>query len=59
MSLSRTLLTALVTLAALASGIEAIRLPTHLIPERYNLRLIPFIIPNNFTIKGNVQIQFK
>eukprot|EP00088_Acartia_fossae_P031208 TRINITY_DN3213_c0_g1_i1.p1 TRINITY_DN3213_c0_g1~~TRINITY_DN3213_c0_g1_i1.p1 ORF type:complete len:964 (+),score=231.16 TRINITY_DN3213_c0_g1_i1:49-2940(+) len=33
-----------------------VRLPLHLVPEQYNLRLVPFIIPDNFTIKGDVEI---
>ena len=32
------------------------RLPTHLKPLAYNVSLVPFIIPGNFTIKGTVLI---
>ena len=33
-----------------------VRLPTSLIPEKYNLFLTPFIIKDNYTIKGHVDI---
>jgi len=33
-----------------------VRLPLHLIPEQYTVKLVPFIIPDNFTIKGYVEI---
>ena len=33
-----------------------IRLPLHLLPELYDVRLVPFIIPDNYTIKGKVAI---
>ena len=36
--------------------VKDIRLPNHLIPHRYHLNLVPFIIPDNFTIKGFVSI---
>jgi len=36
-----------------------VRLPTHLIPELYTLQLVPFIIPDNFTIRGYVEIEMK
>jgi len=32
-------------------------LPTHLVPLVYRLRLIPFIMPDNFTVKGDVEIE--
>ena len=35
------------------------RLPTHLKPLAYNVSLVPFIIPGNFTIKGSVLIILK
>ena len=35
------------------------RLPTHLKPLSYNVSLVPFIIPGNFTIKGSVSITLK
>ncbi len=31
-----------------------VRLPRHLVPELYKVRLIPFIIPDNYTIRGDV-----
>jgi len=36
--------------------ITDVRLPVHLLPEQYNLQLIPFIVQNNFTIDGYVEI---
>ena len=36
---------------------KEIRLPLDVVPISYVLRLVPFIIPNNFTIKGSVSIQ--
>ena len=36
-----------------------VRLPTHLKPLAYNVSLVPFIIPGNFTIKGSVLITLK
>jgi len=33
-----------------------VRLPLHLVPEQYNLKLIPFIKQDNFTIDGYVEI---
>ncbi len=35
---------------------EGIRLPGHLLPEKYRIELVPFIIPDNFTIRGKVVI---
>ena len=35
---------------------QDIRLPGHLVPEKYKIELIPFIIPNNFTIRGKVLV---
>eukprot|EP00092_Neocalanus_flemingeri_P026889 GFUD01029145.1.p1 GENE.GFUD01029145.1~~GFUD01029145.1.p1 ORF type:complete len:1053 (+),score=224.11 GFUD01029145.1:199-3357(+) len=34
-----------------------VRLPTNVKPSRYQLYLIPFIVPDNFTISGHVEIQ--
>ena len=34
-----------------------VRLPRHLTPELYTLQLVPFIIPDNFTIRGDVEIR--
>ena len=34
-----------------------VRLPRHLNPENYTLELVPFIIPDNFTIRGDVEIR--
>ena len=33
-----------------------IRLPTHLKPELYKIELLPFIIPDNFTINGKLEL---
>jgi len=33
-----------------------VRLPRHLVPEQYDLQLTPFIIPDNWTINGYVEI---
>ena len=32
--------------------VRDVRLPRHMKPELYNLQLLPFIIPENFTIDG-------
>ena len=32
--------------------VRDVRLPTHLLPEKYVVKLVPFIIPDNYTIKG-------
>ena len=36
--------------------INDIRLPRHLIPDEYTIQLTPFILENNFTINGHVEI---
>jgi hypothetical protein len=36
-----------------------ILLPRHLIPEYYKLQLIPFLIPDNYTVGGYVEIVVK
>ena len=47
--------------AAAAAGkhkkVTDVRLPRHLSPELYTLQLVPFIVPDNFTIRGHVEIQ--
>ena len=35
------------------------RLPKHLIPKKYKLQLIPFMVLNNFTIKGYAEVSRK
>lgn len=40
-----------------SAKVTDVRLPVHLEPIKYKLELVPFIIPNNFTIRGNVKIQ--
>jgi len=34
-------------------------LPGHLVPIKYNIELVPFIIPGNFTIRGKTTIIMK
>ncbi len=34
-----------------------VRLPRHLLPERYAVHLTPFLIVGNFTIPGHVEIK--
>ena len=36
-----------------------VRLPRHLEPEHYRVSLIPFIKPDNYTIRGDVAITMK
>jgi len=36
--------------------VKDVRLPTHLKPLHYRVSLVPFIIPDNFTIKGSISI---
>ena len=36
--------------------VSDVLLPTHLKPIDYKLQLVPFIIPDNFTIRGSVEI---
>ena len=33
-----------------------VRLPTHLVPVNYKLELVPFIIPDNFSIRGYAEV---
>ena len=33
-----------------------IRIPTHLKPELYQIELLPFVIPDNFTIRGKLEL---
>ena len=37
--------------------VRDVRLPRHLEPLHYNLELVPFLIPDNFTIRGAVEIE--
>ena len=39
------------------SKITDVLLPRHLQPINYKLELVPFIIPDNFTIRGSVEIE--
>ena len=34
-----------------------VRLPSHLVPLNYKLDLVPFIIPDNFTIRGYAEVR--
>ena len=47
----------LVCLSPLSGQVTDVRLPRHLVPVLYTLELVPFIIPDNFTIRGHVQIE--
>lgn len=38
---------------------EGIRLPRNLLPDSYNIRLLPFIEEGNFTADGHVEIFFR
>ena len=35
-----------------------VRLPRHLVPVNYKLELVPFIIPDNFSIRGYAEVSF-
>ena len=35
---------------------DGIGIPTHLKPELYQIELLPFIIQNNFTIRGKLEL---
>ena len=39
------------------SKVRDVLLPGHLRPVNYKLELVPFIIPDNFTIRGSVEIE--
>ena len=39
------------------SKVRDVLLPRHLHPINYKLELVPFIIPDNFTIRGKVEIE--
>ena len=39
--------------------VKDVRLPTHIIPEKYELELIPFLEPENFTIDGKLTFNFR
>lgn len=39
-----------------ARKVRDVRLPTHLLPRSYNIRLLPFIEEGNFTFDGSVKI---
>ncbi len=36
--------------------VRDVLLPRHLSPELYKLELVPFIIPDNFTIRGHMEL---
>ena len=46
-------------MSTFCSKVMDVRLPSHLKPLHYRVSLVPFIIPNNFTIKGSVMITFE
>jgi len=37
--------------------VRDVRLPRHLVPVNYKLELVPFIVPDNFTIRGYAEIE--
>ena len=41
------------------TNVKDVRLPSHLSPISYNVSLIPFIISDNYTIRGSVIITLK
>jgi len=43
--------------SAVKKKVTDVRLPRHLRPEIYRVELVPFIIPDNFTIQGYVEIE--
>lgn len=43
--------------SAVKPKVTDVRLPLHLIPMKYKVQLVPFIIPDNYTIKGYTEIQ--
>ena len=43
--------------ATKGTKVKDVRLPTHLEPLHYNLELVPFLIPDTFTIRGQVEIE--
>ena len=46
-------------LNVLTLQVTDVRLPRHLEPEHYRVRLVPFIKPDNYTIRGDVAITMK
>ena len=40
-----------------SAKVRDVRLPRHMEPLHYNLELVPFLIPDNFTIRGRVEIE--
>ncbi len=36
-----------------------VRLPTHAVPLRYKVQLVPFLVAGNYTIRGYVRITFR
>ena len=43
--------------ATTKTKVSDVRLPTHLVPLKYKLELVPFIIPDNFTIRGYAEVR--
>lgn len=39
--------------------VSDVRLPLHLLPDKYNVFLTPYLVENNFTIQGHVDIEMK
>ena len=38
--------------------VKDVRLPTHIVPMEYDVEMIPFIVEDNFTIAGSMQLEF-
>ena len=36
--------------------VRDVRLPRHLVPVNYKLELVPFIVPDNFSIRGYAEV---
>ena len=51
-----TVLTCQYSILTVFPQVTDVRLPTHLLPEKYKVELVPFLIPDNFTIRGHVEI---
>ena len=41
---------------ATKAKVTDVRLPRHLVPVNYKLELVPFIIPDNFSIRGYAEV---
>jgi hypothetical protein len=39
--------------------VSDVRLPRHIVPDNYNVEMVPFILEGNFTIAGEMQMEFR